>query len=73
MKVYNVIDTLKIGDNTSVVIGDKGEDIKNGTGILDDKGRPYVVLSVGMSNDKGKIETTTLLLEGTFESDKIFI
>ena len=73
MRVYDVIDTLKIGGNTSIVINDKGTDIKNGIKILDEHGKPHIVLSVGMNNTKGTLETTTLLIEGIFKSDKIFI
>lgn len=73
MRVYDVIDTLKIGGNTSIVINDRGKDIKNGIGILDEHGKPYVVLSVGMNNTKGKLETTTLLIEGIFKSNKVFV
>jgi hypothetical protein len=73
MKVFKVIDTLKIGDNTSIIINDKGSEIKNGVGILDEYGKPYVVLSVGMNNNKGRMDTTTLLIEGAFNSSKIFL
>ena len=73
MKAFEVIDTLKIGNNTSIIIKDKGMDVKNGTALLDDNGKPHVILSVGMNNDKGSIETTTLLLEGEFKSKKIYI
>lgn len=73
MKVHNVISKLRIGDNTSIVINDKGKDIYNGIGILDENGTPYVVLSVGMNNTKGELKTTTLLIEGEFNSNKIFV
>lgn len=73
MKAFEVIDTLKIGSNTSIIIKDKGIGLKNGTALLDDTGKPYVILSVGMNNDKGNIETTTLLLEGDFKSKRIFV
>lgn len=73
MKVHNVISKLKIGDNTSIVINDKGKDMHNGIGILDENGTPYVVLSVGMNNTKGELKTTTLLIEGEFNSNKIFV
>lgn len=73
MKVYNVISKLKIESNTSIVIDDKGKDMHNGICILDENGNPYIVLSVGMSNTKGEIKTTTLLIEGDFNSNKIFI
>lgn len=73
MQVHDIINTLKIGDNTSVIINDKGKDIKNGIGVLDEKGQPYIVLSVGMNKAKGSIRTTTLLIKGHFDSRKTFI
>jgi hypothetical protein len=73
MKVFNVVDMLKIGDNTSIIIDDKGADIKNGIGILDEYGKPHIVLSVGMNNNKGRMDATTLLIEGAFNSNKIFL
>ncbi len=73
MQAHNVISTLKIGDNTSVIIDDKGKDFKNGIGILDEKGNSYIVLSVGMNNSKSNRETTTLLIQGHFNSEKIYI
>lgn len=74
MKVLNVIRTLKIGNNTSIIVNDKCKDVKNGTGVLDENGKPYVVLSVGMNKAKGSInDTTTLLIEGEFNSNKLFI
>lgn len=73
MKVHKVIDTLQIGDNTSIIIADNGMDIKNGVGILDERGKPYIILSVGMNNSGGKMKTTSLLVEGHFNSKKIFI
>ena len=73
MKVIKVKDRLKIGKNTSVIIDDNGKELKNGMGVLDADGNPYVILSIGMNSIKGSMDTTTLLLEGDFDSDKIFV
>ena len=73
MKVFKVASSLKVGNNTSIVIDDKCIDLKNGMGVLDEKGKPYIILSIGMANTKGNMETTNLLIEGEFNSDKVFI
>lgn len=78
MKVIEVIDTLKISGNTSLVVKDDGKDLKNGIGILDDKGVPHVVLSVAMSRPDMSVEnaimnTTVILVEGTIDSKRIFV
>ena len=71
MLVYNVITTLSIEENTSVLIDGDGKDFKNGTGVLDDKGFPYEVLSVGMSC--GDVKKTSLLIKGNFTSEKLYV
>ena len=73
MRVIEVIDTLKIGNNTSIGIKDKCPEIKNGVGILDENGKPYIVLSVGLTKTTGEINSTIILVEGDFNSKKIFI
>lgn len=71
MRAIVVLDKLKVGDNTLIAINDHCEDIKNGTGVLDDKGNLRIILSVGMSN--GISEITNLLIEGEFDSKKIYV
>ena len=73
MKVFNVTSSLRVGNNTSIVIDDKCIDLKNGMGILDANGKPYIILSIGMANTKGNMETTNLLIEGEFNSKKVFV
>lgn len=73
MKVFNVTSSLRVGNNTSIVIDDKCIDLKNGMGILDESGKPYIILSIGMANTKGNMETTNLLIEGEFNSEKVFV
>ena len=76
MTVCNVLSTLPIGEDTAVVVGGSRELFKNGTGILDEKGKPYEVLSVGMDEN---IETedvsnrASLLIKGSFASTKLFV
>ncbi|MBQ8318979.1 MAG: hypothetical protein IJX85_11595 [Lachnospiraceae bacterium] len=75
MLVYNVIATLPIEENTSVLIDGDGKDFKNGTGVLDDKGFPYEVLSVGMScgDADEMLKRTSLLIKGNFASEKLYV
>ena len=76
MTVYNVLRTLPIGDDTAVVIDGSRELFRNGTGVLDDAGKPFVVLSVGMDviEDFANIEDkTSLLIKGDFESKMLFV
>lgn len=72
MRAVKVINTLKIGNNTAIILDDKCKDIKNGTAILDDKGKPYIILSVGMDSSKGSLEKASVLIEGSFKSEKIY-
>lgn len=77
MQIVEVLDTLKIGENTAVTVNSKGDGFKNGVGILDDKGLPHVVLSVAMTRVKPEhlpqsLDTITLLVEGDFNSKKVF-
>lgn len=74
MTICNVLKTMKIGNNTAVVVDGSKELFYNGLGVLDEKGKPYEVLSVGMDKTFDTIsDKTSLLLSGSFESTKIFI
>lgn len=71
MKKFGVKHSLKVGDNTAIVIEDKGMDLKSGIIILDDAGKPHNVLSVGIGGELAG--TTDLLLEGDFQSRNIYV
>ena len=76
MLVYNVIATLPVEENTTVLISGDGRNFQNGTSVLDDKGLPYEVLSVGMScgNDVDEmLNKTSLLIKGQFASEKLYV
>ncbi len=76
MTIYNVLKTLTIGNNTAVVVEGPGELLRNGIGILDENGKPYEVLSVGMDNidnTEDLPEKTSLLLNGSFISNKMYV
>ena len=73
MTILDVIDTAPINGDTAVIV--KGDDsvLKNGIGILDSNGKPYRIKSVGLtSNDEGN-KTTPLLVEGSFQSIRIYV
>lgn len=75
MRICNVLSTLKIGSDTAVVVDGSREFFSNGVGVLDEKGRPYVVLSVGMDSGTNVVEDdkASLLIEGRFVSKRLFI
>ena len=76
MTVYNALRTLPIGDDTAVVIDGSRELFRNGIGVLDDEGKPFVVLSVGMDviEDFNDVEDkTSLLIKGSFKSKMLFV
>ena len=73
MRVLQIMDTLKLGNNTLIAVNDPCEDIKNGSGILDENGKPYVILSIGTNSNKENINITNILIEGELQSKKIFI
>jgi hypothetical protein len=76
MVIYNVIDTLPIGNDTSVLIDGDGKHFKNGVGVLDENGKPYEVLTVAMSSGKNVddlLNKTSLLIKGKFSSKKLFV
>ena len=76
MTVFKVIGRMSVGDNTAIVVDGKGNLFHNGVGILDENGKPYEVLSVGMDsgiNVEAMLNKTSLLIEGNFVSSKLFI
>lgn len=76
MKIYNVIKVLPVGDNTAVIIDGTGEMFANGTGILDENGTPFEVLSVGMSSSEDfsvADRRADLLVKGSFRSGRLFV
>ena len=76
MTICNVLDTLQIGNNTAIVVDSPRQLFRNGIGVLDENGKPYEVLSVGMDNiivTDDMSEKTSLLLAGIFSSKKIYL
>lgn len=76
MIIYNVLSTMNIEDNTAVIVDASGELFRNGMGVLDENGKPYEVLSVGMDcalNTEDVLNKTSLLLKGDFLSKKMFV
>ena len=76
MTVFKVIGRMSVGDNTAIVVDCKGNLFHNGVCILDENGKPYEVLSVGMDsgvNVEEMLNKTSLLIEGNFVSSKLFI
>lgn len=68
MKTIKVLDTLKIGDNTSVIVESRCEDLRNNMEILDSNNNKHNLLSIGMEANQCSIDTTTLLIKGNFNS-----
>ena len=77
MTICNVLKTMVVGDNTAVVVEGSGSLFRNGVGVLDENGKPYEVLSVGMDSlinmDNMSDDKTSLLLSGLFSSNKMFV
>lgn len=73
MTILDVVGTAPINGDTTVIV--KGDDsvLKNGIGILDAEGKPYKLISVGLAAGTGDGRTTPLLVEGSFDSTKIFV
>lgn len=72
--MYKVLDTFRVGRNTSVTVEGNGEEFKENMIVLDSDGNPHNLISVamlaGISAERiGK--TTTVLIEGEFSSDTI--
>ncbi len=75
MTICKVLSTLEIGNNTAIVVDSSRELFKNGIGILDENGKPFEVISVGMSNDieLSDATKTSLLIAGKISSEKIYV
>lgn len=78
MTICNVLNILPIDDNTAIVVDVPRKMFRNGTGILDENGKPYEVLSVGMErigdyDYDNVLNKTSLLIAGRFSSKKIFV
>ncbi len=73
MTILDVIGTAPINGNTTVIV--KGDDsvLKNGIGILDANGKPYRLMSVGLTSGSNGEKTTPLLVEGDFDSTRIYV
>lgn len=74
MTILEVIGSMPVEENTSVIVKGDGELLKNGIGILDSDGKPHRIISVGMSSpENAKDRTTPILVEGKFDSDRIYV
>lgn len=75
MTICNVLSTMDIDENTAVVVDGSRGLFKNGIGVLDENGKPFEVISVGMdiSDNEDIAEKTTLLVGGKFSSKKMFV
>lgn len=74
--IYRVLDTLKVGDNTSVTIEGKGEELHNNMTIFDGDHIAYTLISVAvLSGEKAEYvgNQTILLIEGEFNSESVNI
>lgn len=70
-RMYKVIDVFPIGDNSSVTIEGKCENLQNNMTIHDENNKEFKLLNIAMvggqkADDIGK--TTILLIEGKFDS-----
>ncbi|MBQ9438123.1 MAG: hypothetical protein IJU50_07295 [Lachnospiraceae bacterium] len=76
MTICKVLKMMPIEDNTAVVVDGSEELFRNGIGVLDENGKPFEVLSVGMekvANSDELVDRTSLLLNGRFSSKKMFV
>ena len=73
---YKVLDRLRLGENTSITIEGKGENLHNQMMIFDSDNVAHVLISVGMTagEEPDRIgDSTTILVEGDFNSDIITV
>lgn len=73
---YKVLDTLKVGNNTSVTIEGKGENLQNQMLIFDSDNVAHTLLSVAMTEgiDAENIgRQTTILVAGEFKSESVIV
>lgn len=77
MQSFNVINTIQIGNTTSVLVHGRGTPFKNGIIVSDTKGEIYKVIAVGMSGSvldvNNALDKTSLLVEGSFSSNKMYV
>lgn len=78
MTICNVLSILPIEENTAIVVDTPRKIFRNGIGILDENGKPYEVLSVGMErigdyDCENVLNKTSLLIAGSFSSKKIYV
>ena len=77
MTICRVLSMLPIDDNTAIVVEGSRELFRNGIGILDESGKPYEVLSVGMDDNidakSESFDKSSLLVSGTFSSSRIYV
>ncbi len=76
MTICNVLSTISIGKNTAIVVDSSRDLFRNGTGILDEKGRPHEVISVGMDNlipSPVPSDKVSLLVSGRLSTGKIYV
>ena len=73
MTIFDVIETAPINGDTTVIV--KGDDsvLKNGIGVLDSNGKPYRIKSVGLTSRGDGSVTTPILIEGTFNSSRMYV
>ena len=73
MTIFDVIETAPINGDTTVIV--KGDDsvLKNGIGVLDSNGKPYRIKSVGLTSGGDGSVTTPILIEGTFNSSRMYV
>ena len=63
--MFKVVDVFKIGDRMSVTLDGRCEALKNGSKLIDDKGNPIDVISVGTTrheNPSDIAKYTTILV-----------
>ena len=76
MKVYNILSTLDVGNNTSVIVDAPMREFYKGIGIIDENGKPHEVLSIGMScgsDAADSVNSANLLVQGKFVSKKMYV
>ena len=75
MTICNILSTLPVGDDTAVVAEGERALFRQGTGILDENGKPFEVKSVGLDGIKEEDpgDKFTLLIAGSFSSEKLFV
>ena len=65
MRVYKVIDKIKVGYNTAIVIDDRAIGFKNGSIILSENNKAYKVISIGTLLSVNRV---AVLIEGDFKA-----